>query len=203
LTKIGSVSNSGGSEKLFQYLIMMKIFTLFALLISTNYHAFSQTKRMADGKFWMTKNLDRKINDSYCYDDKEANCKKYGRLYTWQAANEGCKTMEAGWRLPGNEEWQQMAKHYGGIKGEADDDGKAAFAKLIDGGETKFNILLSGGRDLDGAYRRIEAHGFYWTSTATSDSTAWLYNFGNNLKIINHHNDMEKGRAGSVRCVKD
>ncbi len=96
-----------------------------------------------------------------------------------------------------------MAKHYGGIIGDSDDDGKAAYAMLINNGDSMFNILLSGGRDLDGVYRRLEAHGFYWTSTSTSDSTAWLYNFGNNMKIINHHNDMQKKDAASVRCVKD
>jgi uncharacterized protein (TIGR02145 family) len=182
---------------------MMKAVTVLIVILATNVKVPAQTKRMADDKLWMTTNLNTKVDDSYCYDDKEDSCKKYGRLYTWQSANEGCRSMGAGWRLPGNEEWQQMVKHYGGIIGDSDDDGKAAFTKLIEGGEAKFNILLSGGRDLDGVYRRIEAHGFYWTSSSTSDSTAWLYNFGNNLKIINHHNDMEKGRAVAVRCIKD
>src|ERR1041385_3086474 len=161
----------------------MRSVITFALLLSVNPCVFSQT-RMADGRLWATKNLDEQTSNSYCYDDKESNCKKYGRLYTWQEAIEGCKLMGRGWRLPNKDEWQQTAKHYGGILGDSDDDGKAAFAQLIDGGKTKFNILLAGGRDLDGTYRRIEAHGFYWTSTSTSDSTAWLYNFGDNMKII-------------------
>jgi uncharacterized protein (TIGR02145 family) len=159
--------------------------------------------KMPDGKMWTTRNLNFKIANSYCYDDDEGNCKIYGRLYTWEAAREGCKLIGRGWRLPSELEWKKMAKHYGGIVGDSDDDGKAAYEMLINNGESLFNILLSGGRDLDGAYRRIEEHGFYWTSTSTSDSTAWLYNFGNNMKIINHHNDMEKRRAVAVRCIKD
>ena len=48
-----------------------------------NTYAF---KTMKDGKRWMTQNLNIKIQDSYCYEDKEENCRKYGRLYTFKAA---------------------------------------------------------------------------------------------------------------------
>ena len=50
---------------------------------------------MKDGKVWMTKNLNLNLNikGSYCYDDKPANCDTYGRLYTWEAAKEGCKML--------------------------------------------------------------------------------------------------------------
>ena len=30
----------------------------------------------------MTQNLNIKIQDAYCYKDKDENCQKYGRLYT-------------------------------------------------------------------------------------------------------------------------
>jgi hypothetical protein len=42
-------------------------------------------KRMADGKTWTTRNLDVDVAPSYCYDDAEANCRHYGRLYTWES----------------------------------------------------------------------------------------------------------------------
>lgn len=35
---------------------------------------------------WMANNLDVKVPGSFCYEDKEENCEKYGRLYTWTAA---------------------------------------------------------------------------------------------------------------------
>jgi hypothetical protein len=38
------------------------------------------TKRMADGKQWMTENLKVAIGPSYCYEDAEENCRRYGRL---------------------------------------------------------------------------------------------------------------------------
>lgn len=34
---------------------------------------------------WMAENLNYKVPDSYCYDDREVNCNVYGRLYTWAA----------------------------------------------------------------------------------------------------------------------
>lgn len=34
--------------------------------------------------------------------DKKANCKKYGRLYTWNAAMKACPT---GWRVPDSRDW--------------------------------------------------------------------------------------------------
>ena len=42
--------------------------------------------RMADGRQWMTQNLNVNTAQSYCYDDAELNCPQYGRLYTWEAA---------------------------------------------------------------------------------------------------------------------
>lgn len=32
---------------------------------------------------WMANNFDVKVPGSYCYEDKEENCRKYGRLYPW------------------------------------------------------------------------------------------------------------------------
>ncbi|MFN2440694.1 MAG: hypothetical protein ABR503_15935, partial [Chitinophagaceae bacterium] len=45
------------------------------------------------------------------------------------------------------------------------------------------------------------AHGFYWTGTENDSNTAWLCNFGKGLQFLNYHNDGEKTRAFSVRCM--
>ena len=44
------------------------------------------SKRMADGKEWTTANLNVNTSSSYCYDNAEPNCRRYGRLYTWESA---------------------------------------------------------------------------------------------------------------------
>ena len=43
--------------------------------------------RLKDGKKWMAKNLNYETTNTWCYADKQDNCAKYGRLYTWQCSN--------------------------------------------------------------------------------------------------------------------
>jgi uncharacterized protein (TIGR02145 family) len=163
----------------------------------------SSVKRMADGKEWTTDNLNVKTVQSYCYEDAEPNCHKYGRLYTWESARRVCQSMGNGWRLPTTEEWRQMAKHYGGLREETDDKGKAAYQALLIGGSAEFNALLGGGRTVEGQYARLEAHGFYWTASESDEGNAWFYNFGKGAQSLARHSDGEKQRAFSVRCVRE
>ena len=65
----------------------------------------ASSKRMADGKEWTTANLNVNTSSSYCYDDAELNCRRYGRLYTWESAQRGCQSLGGGWRLPTDDEW--------------------------------------------------------------------------------------------------
>ena len=48
--------------------------------------------------------------DSWFYNNDPKNRKKYGMLYTWEAANKACLS---GWRLPSDSEWWNMVSHYG------------------------------------------------------------------------------------------
>jgi uncharacterized protein (TIGR02145 family) len=160
-------------------------------------------KLFPDGKTWMTANLNIKIPESYCYENGEPNCKQYGRLYTWKAAQEGCRLLGNGWRLPTNDEWQQMVKWFGGVRDNSKDSGRAAYKALLSGGNAAFNAVFGGNRDNDGKFFRLEAHGFYWTATATDTAHACFYNFGKGGGMLNRHQDGEKYRAMSVRCVRD
>lgn len=160
-------------------------------------------KIFPDNKIWMTANLNINISGSYCYADSAKYCKQYGRLYTWKAAQEGCKLLGEGWRLPTNEEWQQMAKWFGGVRDVSNDSGKTAYKMLMYGGSSGFNAVYGGSRDAgDGKYYRLEAHGFYWTATESDSAHAWFYNLGKGGQILNRHIDGEKDEAISVRCVR-
>jgi hypothetical protein len=44
---------------------------------------------------------------------------------------------------------------------------------------------------------------FTGQATETGTTTAWVYNFGKNGKMLNRHEDGEKQRAASVRCIRD
>jgi uncharacterized protein (TIGR02145 family) len=161
------------------------------------------SKRMPDGKRWMTENLRVAVDPSYCYDGSDENCRRYGRLYTWESAQRACHALGDGWRLPTNDEWARMAKPYGGVRDDSADGGKAAYVALITGGSSGFNAVYGGGRDPSGEYARLEAHGLYWTATESSPTQAWLYNFGKNGQILNRHEHQEKQRAFAVRCLRE
>ena len=162
------------------------------------------SKRMPDGRQWTTQNLNVTTAHSYCYDNSAQNCALYGRLYTWESAQQACRALGGGWRLPTNEEWRALANHYGGLRQESADLGKAAYTALIRGGSSGFDAVYGGGRtDKSHEYQRIGDHGFYWSATESGPDHAWLYNFGKGGQSLNRHEDGEKLWAVSARCVKD
>ena len=103
-------------------------------------------------QIWMAENLNYKIGNSWCYDNKDANCKKYGRLYTWNAAMKACPE---GWRLPDREDWRELTRavdanaaytgdipeHYRDIDNDAGEKLKSR-NQWLDGGEN--GNLISG-----------------------------------------------------------
>jgi uncharacterized protein (TIGR02145 family) len=162
----------------------------------------ASSRRMGDGREWTTANLNVTASPSYCYDDAELNCRRYGRLYTWASAQRVCQTLGGGWRLPTDDEWRQLAKRYGGVSADSADKGKAAFTALLSGGTSGFNAVLGGNR-LNAKYERVEAHGFYWTASDNDPDTAPFYNFGQNGQALHRQPGGDKHMAISVRCVRD
>ena len=165
--------------------------------------AIATSKRMADGKVWTTANLNVSTPSSYCYDETETNCGQYGRLYTWESAQRVCQSLADGWRLPTDDEWRQMATHYGGLGNDSPEKGKAAYTALLRGGTSGFNAVLGGNRSVDGTYDRVEAHGFYWTGSENDPVTAPFYNFGKGGQALYRQPQGQKQMAVSVRCVRE
>jgi uncharacterized protein (TIGR02145 family) len=163
----------------------------------------SSSKRMPDGKQWTTNNLNVNTDPSYCYEDAELNCHRFGRLYTWQSARRACELLGDGWRLPTDDEWRQLAKHYGGARDDSGHNGKAAYTALLTGGSSGFNALLGGGRVESGQYARLEAHGLYWTASESDAANALFYNFGRGGQALNRQRGGNKEMALSVRCVRE
>jgi uncharacterized protein (TIGR02145 family) len=159
-------------------------------------------KIFPDHKVWMTTNLKLNIPGSYCYENEQIHCTQYGRLYTWEAAQSGCIQLGAGWRLPSMNEWQQLISYYPGIPSDSIENRKAAYKALLSGGDAQFNALLGGGRNPDGTYKRLEAHGFYWAATENDKDNTWYYNFGKGSQSLYRQNEGNKAMALSVRCVK-
>jgi uncharacterized protein (TIGR02145 family) len=160
---------------------------------------------------WMAENLNYiAAENSFCYDDKTANCAKYGRLYTWAAAmgktesecgyGKRCgyalkDTVKGvcpdGWHLPSYMEWDDLiyAAGYSTLKAESwngTDD-------------YKFSVL-PGGRFTLGGFAADEGDdAFFWTSTEDgiydADHVAFVNNSG--LEYV------DKGYGYSVRCIKN
>jgi uncharacterized protein (TIGR02145 family) len=163
----------------------------------------NSSMRMADGKQWTTHNLNVNTVPSYCYEDADTNCLRYGRLYTWGSARRACQSLGDGWRLPTDDEWRQMAKHYGGVSADSDEGGKAAYKALLGDGSSGFNAVFGGGRSVDGQYARLEAHGFYWTASESDLASAPYYNFSKGGQALHRQSDGQKQSAFSVRCVRE
>ena len=149
-------------------------------------------RKMKDGKFWMTKNLNVNIEGSSCYDDDPSNCEKYGRLYTWEAARNGCTQLGGAWHLPTKEEWEGLAKSYGGL-------GKPSFNALIEKGNNNFSAKLGGYLPPDGNYIKLGILGYYWSDTVRSSSARSFYFGGISGKL--YRKLLYKTNAQSVRCV--
>jgi uncharacterized protein (TIGR02145 family) len=161
------------------------------------------SKRMADDNEWTTTNLDVNTSPSYCYDDAEPNCRRYGRLYTWESAQRGCQSLGEAWRLPTDDQWREMVNQYGGVGNDSLEKGKATYAALVSGGTSGFDAVLGGIRSVDGTYERLEAHGLYWTASENDPTTAPFYNFGKGSQALYRQPQGDKQRALSVRCVRE
>ena len=159
-------------------------------------------KVFPDNNLWMTANLKLNIPGSFCYENLNGNCEQFGRLYTWQSAQEGCKLLGEGWRLPSENEWHQLRKYYGEFPDDSIQNRKKAYTVLLYGGSSDFNAVLGGARRISGEYARGQAHGFYWTATETGSSMAWFGNFAKGSQSLYIQKDGEKLMAISVRCVR-
>lgn len=152
-----------------------------------------KTVKIGD-QVWMAENLNFEIADSsFCYKDDKANCDKFGRLYTWNAA---MKAVPPGWHLPSKEEWEKLIQSFGGTD-------SVAFARMVQGGESGFNALTGiGSRDESGAYLSVGTGAYFWSSTTDGDKDAWycvISKFRKKVHVVSRR--ITDGFP--VRCIKD
>ena len=149
---------------------------------------------------WMAENLKLETSDSWCYANKESNCKKYGRLYSWGAAKKACP---AGWHLPSKSEFETLIEAVGG-RSKA---GK--MLKFTNGWKSSgygtddysFSALPAGFRSTDGIFRDEGNSAYFWSSTELTFSANRLY-LGYNFDSADL-SSIFKDHGYSVRCVKD
>jgi len=158
---------------------------------------------------WFAENLNFETADSWWYDDSEANGEIYGRLYTWDAAQEACPE---GWSLPSDDDWKALEMGLGMSQAVADEDlwrgtqgdkMKSTSGWNDNGNGTNSSGFtgLPGGYYSD-SYSLVGDNSNWWTSSEASSSLAWQRGFNNlNSKILRF--DPSKNFRLSVRCIKD
>jgi len=159
---------------------------------------------------WMAEDLGYNAIGSKCYDNKSANCDKYGRLYSWKMAKTACPK---GWHLPSNAEWDVLYRSADGASG-ADSPYQSNIAgkylKTKSGwnqngnGEDKvgFSAVPSGFGNPDGYFNFIGSNGIWWSS---SEYDAY-YAYNRHMTYIDdgaHWSYNDKSNLISVRCVRD
>jgi uncharacterized protein (TIGR02145 family) len=145
---------------------------------------------------WMAENLNYKTGKSWCFEDDDFYCSKYGRLYDWNTATKACP---AGWHLPSDEEWNELEKTAGkNIAGEI----SALQGGWRDNNAYEFTLEKQRNGDKTGRWRSLGENGAWWTATlfeATGAAQArHLSSSGDVSSTLKNKSD-----GISVRCVQN
>jgi len=153
---------------------------------------------------WMAENLNYEAEgEGKCYEDKKANCDKYGRLYDWKTAQEVCPDA---WHLPSHNEWETLMATVGsptGIRLKADSVWNEDYNN---GTNTVGFAALPGGKSShDGGFSSVGEYSGWWTSNEsyTSDtklSYIWTISFKNGDASWGGSSKLD---LFSVRCLKN
>ena len=160
-----------------------------------------QIIRIGD-RWWMAENMNFELPEgSWCYDDDPMICKKYGRLYSWDAAVKACPD---GWHLATDEDWQALELNMGVPEDKLDEMGWRPFTSdALNNNSTGFRLEMAGYRPYgDGAYDDLRDDAYFWTSTSYDKTDAWKRTLDDHRKEIGRGYD-SKRKGFSVRCVKD
>lgn len=153
---------------------------------------------------WQRAGEERK--PAWCYYDNDpANGRKYGKLYNWYAATDPRGLAPEGWRIPSDEDWNELVSYLG----ERQVAGKklksrSGWAKNGNGtNESGFSGLPGGARIATGNFSGI-GEGAYWWSSTDYDSQMFIW-----TRVVEHGNDrVTRGSTHmatgfSVRCLRD
>ncbi|WP_407456830.1 fibrobacter succinogenes major paralogous domain-containing protein [Fibrobacter sp.] len=161
---------------------------------------------------WMAENLNYETEGSACPEGDNRNCSKYGRLYTWKAAQKACPE---GWHLPDRADFEQLIASAGGtdlasgmaVAGEKLKSTSGWFKKGNGSDEFGFNALpagyrLGGSESAPGKFDGIGGYAHLWSATETADGLAYymLLDFSTKAAKLSAFG---KDEARSVRCVKE
>jgi len=185
-------------------------------IAAITYHGQTYTTVQIFNQCWFKENLNYEKNNSWCYNNEQANCDTYGRLYKWQTAQTVCPP---GWHLPSDDEWKilegNVDTEYGVGSSEWEKTGWRGFdagkhLKTIIGWDNNGNgdnssgfTALPGGYFLDSwSFYYLGSNGYFWSSSKIVSWIAWYRHLRYYLDNIGRYaTDCTYGF--SVRCLKD
>jgi uncharacterized protein (TIGR02145 family) len=143
----------------------------------------------------------------WAYGGIESNVDTYGRLYTWYAITDARRLCPEGFHVPTDEEWTILISLAGGEDsggGKLKETGTTLWMPPNTGAtnESGFNALPDGYRSCYGRFRDINFSGFWWSSSESSDSSAYGWGMSSSNSQV-HRFNFSKKDALSVRCIKD
>ena len=150
---------------------------------------------------WFAENLNYAAKGSKCYDNKAANCAKYGRLYDWKSALTACP---AGFHLPTYNEWTTLVDYVGGEK-MAGKKLKSKTGWNNNGNGTDnygFSALPGGYGESGGRFSNAGIYGYWWSATVYVVDDVWSLGIYYDYEHVYMFNGTEEG-SFSVRCVQN
>jgi uncharacterized protein (TIGR02145 family) len=153
---------------------------------------------------------------NYNNDDQQYNNSTYGLLYNWYAINDARQIAPEGWHVATEEDWQDLESFLGMTQNEVEGEerwrgsNEGFRLKSITGWESGgngtdevgFTGLPGGVREQDGLYSALGFYAHLWSSSESSEGTAWHREFHYQEPRI-WRDDYSKNRGMSVRCVRD
>jgi len=145
---------------------------------------------------------------AFCnYENNASNSVTYGKLYNWHAVTDGRGIAPQGWRVPTDEDYNQLAAFLGDVF--------IAGGKMKEAGYTHWEIpnfgatnssgytaLPAGYRNDEGVFYGLGIYSYFWTTTPKDDISAYAHHlFSNDEMLYRIH--YSKNHAFSVRCIKE
>jgi len=143
---------------------------------------------------WTAENLNYPATDSKCYSGSEANCVKYGRLYTWATANTVCPE---DWHLPSQAEWEVMLAYIGERKKLKATGGWNSNSNGTD--EYGFSALPGGYGYGTSSFIDVGDDGTWWSTSESSTTSIYIMSIIHGWRNGNKSSD----HWFSIRCLKD
>ena len=161
---------------------------------------------------WMAENLNyASSSGSWCYDDNNGNCTKYGKLYNWVTAKSACPV---GWHLPSNDDWHKLALFLdpNAVNEKIESTIVGGKLKSITGwdspntdatNENSFTALPGGSRNYFGVFDYIGTYGNWWSSTEYQTYALCRSMHHNDSNLIEFISEKDNNDGLSVRCIRD